>query len=1020
MTTPEPESEQVDLETWKEILSSGSGAHSDWTNHAHGFRSLITYSSISQHGPKELKSERFLTPLITLAETGHMKSTRRLSLNIASPAPIEPMPNSHGGILYLDDYELPFLGLLHVPSFSWSLPDSTLGPVDLTQFAHHNHSEIGEVLYIFGGLTVAPELAMKQMGLPRGTDPSQVLIHFPCDMPPYMNKDILVSPVFAQNRGLYLFNPIRSTVYDCALDWCNAEEPMLYCEMKGTQISEYQLFYCGGYRISIDSTRFDKGLGRWIVEKSIHLNKAGFILDVRKLSFTKVAILLKLDVSYEGWLGASLISGNYDEAKDLGDSFPVSGTSSFAGLAETLQNLDLLNRNTALSRPAASDKKQPEPKQPVPKRPEPKHPDKKEAEPVARPYSPVAAARMHERAHHAYTRKGPRLKLSTEKEKEEKSHKMPLVLAKSSRFFHRSKPRASFSASSTAPLKGYLSSSHHSSSSHSSHPSQTNTSPSVTTLSQKTSSVAGLASASGQSPGQNVSAQTNVSALTNVSAQTNASGQTSVSAQTNVSISAVGSPPLSAVSSSVAVATPVRVSTPVVSTPSGTAGTSSSASSTPGPATNVSRASTKLVRYHVRAESSSSDKVAEEKVEISEDKLSDTNDPVDTETVSSYSGESLQQEEPPAKDFLHSQDDHPKPDPRPTPILSVCVYVFGGFVLTEKNGRQCFRATNDILKLELIVRDHAKRQFHSEALVNLVTPLSSVAPRPRGFFAHVIVPLEAPQESCSIAGPQPFQAGPGPRLSPPRPDLDERPSTPGKIIGGDLFFDDKLFVVHGGVDEDFNVFGDAFYFSFSRLAWRPLDTFCFDHYERPKQPYEDEDIDALQFDQQVDDAKLVEAELRCCHHRAIVYLEGDKEYMAFLGGFTNDFLRHYDKQPYTSDKFDVLRLLRILILCTNSNLLRIPVLNVRSQVWKFKRYFYDLSEIATPEVAKLFSESYMHGSRMCISGGGFQIVGKQLTMCHGIVKFVPGKAVDFGRFSRQLNAPTILLGGHIHFTFPGM
>ncbi|OVF10072.1 hypothetical protein A9F13_03g02112 [Clavispora lusitaniae] len=210
-------------------------------------------------------------------------------------------------------------------------------------------------------------------------------------------------------------------------------------------------------------------------------------------------------------------------------------------------------------------------------------------------------------------------------------------------------------------------------------------------------------------------------------------------------------------------------------------------------------------------------------------------------------------------------------------------------------------------------------------------------------------------------------------------------------------------------------------YSFATGKWDTMSTYVFDYYNIPKQPYEDEKTEDLQLENQVKAPELVEADFRSCHHRAHIYSEDGTDYVFFLGGFQNDYLRHFDKTPYTSNKFDVSRISKFSFSSTNSNLLRIPVLNVRSQRWKFSRFFYDLSECVTPQAMEiLMGNDFMRNTRTSFHGGAFSLVGKQITICHGIVEFVPEKKEDFGKISKHLNATTVLLGGHTHLTFPNM
>lgn len=104
---------------------------------------------------------------------------------------------------------------------------------------------------------------------------------------------------------------------------------------------------------------------------------------------------------------------------------------------------------------------------------------------------------------------------------------------------------------------------------------------------------------------------------------------------------------------------------------------------------------------------------------------------------------------------------------------------------------------------------------------------------------------------------------------------------------------------------------------------------------------------------------------------------------------------------------------------TNSNLLRVPVLNLQSQTWKFSRFFYDLTGRVSPQAMDLLmGTDYLRNARICTYGGAFSIVEKQITICHGMVEFSPEKAKDYPKLAKGLGADSILLGGHCHLTFP--
>ncbi|WPK24080.1 hypothetical protein PUMCH_001336 [Australozyma saopauloensis] len=362
-------------------------------------------------------------------------------------------------------------------------------------------------------------------------------------------------------------------------------------------------------------------------------------------------------------------------------------------------------------------------------------------------------------------------------------------------------------------------------------------------------------------------------------------------------------------------------------------------------------------------------------------------------------------------------------------VQSVCVYTFGGFYLVkdEITGGKKFVASNNLLKLELIIDETSLSQFHKEALMVRVAPTGDIIPLPRGFFAFFVADVDSSFESCELY-PQGLHEDSDTESIRSAESSSEVLSSGqrsnaqhSKYCSGDVQLDGKRLVIHGGVNDDGQVFSDFFSYTFSTGTWERLSTYAFDYFNLPKAPYEDEMLEKMGYAAQVENAVPEEAELRCCHHRSMLYREDGKEHVIFCGGFSNDYLRHFDETPYTSDLLDVSRLARLLFSSTNSNLLRLPILNLSTQTWKFSRFFYDLREVMTSEAGQLLSQkSYMKNSRITFVGGAFLIVGKQLTFCHGLAVFVPEKAEEFKKMNEEHSSCSILLGGHFHLTFPGI
>lgn len=361
-------------------------------------------------------------------------------------------------------------------------------------------------------------------------------------------------------------------------------------------------------------------------------------------------------------------------------------------------------------------------------------------------------------------------------------------------------------------------------------------------------------------------------------------------------------------------------------------------------------------------------------------------------------------------------------------VMSVSVFQFGGFKLhTSDSGHQYFTSTNELLKMELLIEDVTSCRFHNEALVSEITTssLSDLWPSPRGFFAFTLA-----EESLVTASTLCMVRGPGGDFDLRSPtglaldlfSLSERSiARSARLEYSDQFLDGRFLVVHGGVNDQGTVFSDLFFFSFSTSKWQQVPSFAYDYFENPKEAWEDEEISKMEFENQVPAPKLQEAELRICHHHILTYKEDDLVLLVVLGGFTNQYLRHFDKEPYKSDKLDISRYLLFALSSPKRNLIRSPVLNLGTQLWKFNRVFFDVSEEMSPHARSIFyNKDYLASSHVCVAGGAISLVGRQITLCHGLMYFVTQKASDFGRFEAEQGVDACFVGAHTHITFPSM
>lgn len=409
-------------------------------------------------------------------------------------------------------------------------------------------------------------------------------------------------------------------------------------------------------------------------------------------------------------------------------------------------------------------------------------------------------------------------------------------------------------------------------------------------------------------------------------------------------------------------------------------------------------------------------------------------------------------------------------------IQCISVFVFGGFTchLDPKDPHaKVFKASSDLLKIELIIQeDSINSLFFEDAIVYLIgneetcksrellvqngaskTENEFFWPSLRGYFASAIIDFNSNLErNCQLFNGKlnelnAFDNGSGHNDSTENSTLraesgsfsdnfstsDQSNSKSSFVSGIGLsgsitrprthgnFFDGKALFVQGGVDDkgipksDFNVF------SFDNGKWYPFQTYMFNYFDNHIQPYEDDDGTSFSCDREVADPKLVEAELRACHHSSLFYQNEENDYLIFLGGFYNDYLRFFDKEPYTSDKYDVSRLSKLQFQTNNPTLSRIAILNLKTQTWRFMKYFCDMKHFfKEKELYKVHNNPSWINARISNYGGAISLNGKMVTLCHGLVKVVPEKREDYDRLQQEFSYGPIMWGAHVHFTFPSL
>ncbi|QFZ29744.1 putative guanine nucleotide-binding subunit beta [Clavispora lusitaniae] len=991
----------------------------DWLHGPGNIHSVIQYSvfrSSSKNGWINGNSgEINFSPHISMAPVAQRPTTRSSSVESRQS---DHFVSKHAGDFKKDHDASPFSGLYHVPSFSTAAPEGPL-PAGMQQYCYQAHFELGEVTHMFGGLRVDPSANLRLLGIPRSTDLSRISVHLSGDLPPFVNKEVLMSPMMYPNPSFILFNPTRGTVQEYGREGFGDVFPGHLLQATGTQVSPHEVFWCGGFEAKVVSVSHNEDVDRWIVEKKIVVNDHGYIMDGRTLRFTRVDIRSKSALRYVGRLGSALVSNSFEEHPSQVGSPHSRGISSPVWPGDEMEELEIeKDRESDREKSRKSDKVAKNGKGEKPGKVDKidttdrtekidksdrtikidktikfdttvktdsidsiETPKVDKSERTEKPPSPQRSEKSDKDDKTEKNEKSDRIdngkaaKDSTSKP-DDKEKPKPVRQEKDSPARPRVSPDQRRPDTKSSPP---LSASKMTSMLHKS-----------TRIFHRDRSMSGKQM---PSPSPIQSSYSN-----QVKHNRTVPGQSPLSRP--------GSPQMSRKSP---VVPPSRTNTGSSDRTGSDKGDSDSASS---------MSSVPALAIPAPRRLRQSQKEQAEKNQVFGERTFIDREMGDTTPV--------------------------KPD-----VVSITVYQFGGFKYAEdEDGRPHFTSTNELLKIELLLNGN---NFHSEALVlEISSGANDLWPSPRGFFASILLDAYSPSETCDIVADRysddsasASTSESGDRLSDilaeksdiwmekssdpwgakPAADIVSEKSAPlsTQSLGGESFFENKCLMVHGGVNDQHEVFSELYMYSFVTGKWDTVSTYVFDYYNIPKQPYEDEKTEDLQLENQVKAPELVEADFRSCHHRAHIYSEDGTDYVFFLGGFQNDYLRHFDKTPYTSNKFDVSRISKFSFSSTNSNLLRIPVLNVRSQRWKFSRFFYDLSECVTPQAMEiLMGNDFMRNTRTSFHGGAFSLVGKQITICHGIVEFVPEKKEDFGKISKHLNATTVLLGGHTHLTFPNM
>lgn len=866
----------------KEFLSSHT---KDWYHGSPMPYRLVSYTPLELFAARRKHSgklEVYFQPKITLDRVEAGVLTR---LSLRDGADSEPTAKSPYEADFKRDWDASvFLSFLQLPSFSYLRPQMNLSMRADGHFCYQTHFDIEDLILMFGGMTIDPNCALRRLQIPRATDPLRILVHFACDLPPHLNKDVLLLPFLTNNLDLVLFNPMRGTAQGNLIDNSGVPNPGKVCGMQGTRVTQTQVFFCGGFIVEVDNVVYDKEINRWLVYKLVRMNEDGFLFDLRTKLFLRV-VLRYLRSPFHGMMGNGIASNVFRHLPSADSPFQFSeGDLSEQARAERSDQESRASRDsketgdTKYTKETKETKESKESKESEPRRSfNAKDRELKEFREAR------AAAREREtpeRTPTPPTRKALPGRRSFPPTHLNNSIKMPLVLMKLAKIFHRHN-------------KGHIFS---------------------------------------HSLG---------------------------SSQLVLDASSRQLPDLCCRHNTVP---PAELLSPV-------------------------RSLAKLPIHRRSTDSLESSLLSERAL-------------IDQQLARGRSLSLLPSEEEIKDTALESG------------VYSVTVYLFGGFELRKNNDRIGFESTNRMLRIDLVIDDGKRFEFHPEALVfDVLNKKDPNWPSKRGYFSYALVCNDLTSEFCTmeVGGDEE-----------PESQLDPSASK-FSVYFQEVRLEQKSLLVQGGVDENGHVCSDIYLFNFATFSWHRFQTYAYDYFQSSKKPYEDENMDDLQLENALDDPPLVEAELRSCHNHAALYRQDNREYVVFIGGFSNDYLRHFDAEPYESDRFDVLRLSRFSLSSTNPTLLRVSALNLKTQTWSFMRFFFDFTQGMSSEAMNtLMGNTFVRNLRISFYGGACTMAGKQITICHGIIEFVPEKKEHFNKFKEQTQSPVIMSGAHFFLTFPSL
>lgn len=830
-----------------------------------------------------------------------------------------------------------------------------------------SHVEIDDITYIFGGLCLEKKNDFGHLGIPKDVTVDKISIHFPCELPPHVDKEILTSPFMTPFNFLLLFEIEKSSVVYLNPDILG-EFPHALCNSQGCKISNTHAFFFGGFEIHTLSVEYKDNIDRWIIKRDITMNKYGYILDVKTLKFIRIELksIGEVDFSIER-IGHAIASTFFSNDYKYHLSNPMSSPPNENIIADNLLGEDkaaLLenevpygkaDHETEASLPTMNNDQMP-----IATRTESEVSDLSSLSGLNVDDSKLSNADLLYHPHRAQKHTKNKLEpvetkavkvdsISSKRSSRHAAPKFSHVLSKSNRIFHR---HLKEDGGNSKVIKD--------------------------------------TSIDSENYKRPIPHRVESPLLDD-----RARGSLSPKKHHNSKISRDVESPLS-----------VKLSD-----------TSTLAKST------ISDDKVDLLRPE--------DFLEKEYLEHKKTKKFLLNSTEFIENLNQESGFRCPGTQQKVKDIFFETSNE-----------GVCItmYIFGGFTaFTDSNGFKYFKATKDLLQIDLrCTYNNFSLNFERTASVNILgegfNPLKlekdypSLWPSARGYFAYSLIDnlSKDSEDSCfiintankdnallvSILSQEGDTSGLIGTFSSIEDLENPRPADPKEFLMG------KALLVHGGCDENYETFSDFYVFVFKTGTWYTMSTFGYDYFGFEKNPDEDDDASKFSKDCELAEATMVEAELRACHHQAIYFKNDERHYLYFVCGFYNDYLRFFDKVPYKSDKFDVSRLAKYLYSTDTPNVVRVLMLDLRTQIWRLFRYYYDISHLCDVDFMKTMNSKHWRNARICPYGGTVSLNGKKINIFQGMVIPVPEKKAYLEDMKKDLPGLHCLLGANARFTFP--